>query len=112
MEANKCINCGLLNLAGDTRCQRCNDLLPEPGQTVSWTKLAPPPTHSWMADSTPPPRPVAPLTVNRKLFPCPDCGHNCSTSALACPQCGRPFSDKSMPQTAAAAPPPPPPAPN
>src|SRR5436853_7426593 len=94
MEANKCTNCGLINLEGDTRCQRCNDLLPPPGQTVSWTKLAPPPTHAWMADSTPP-QPLVPLTVNPKLCPCPDCGHNCSTSAVACPQCGKPFANKS-----------------
>ena len=97
MEANKCTNCGLINLEGDTRCQRCNDLLPQPGQTVSWTKLAPPPTHAWMADSTPP-QPVAPLTVNPKLFPCPDCGHNCSIAAVSCPHCGKPFSDKSAQQ--------------
>src|SRR5207253_2221481 len=71
MEVNKCTNCGLVNLEGDTRCQRCNDLLSEPGQTVSWTKVAPPPTHVWMADSTPP-QPLAALT-NPKLFPCPDC---------------------------------------
>lgn len=25
------------------------------------------------------------------LMICPDCGHECSTSATACPQCGRPF---------------------
>ena len=93
MEVNKCTNCGLVNLEGDARCQRCNDLLPEPGQTQSWTKLAPPPTHAWMSDSVSP-QPVAPL-INSKLFPCPDCGHRCSTSALACPQCGRPFSDSS-----------------
>lgn len=26
------------------------------------------------------------------LMICPDCGHECSTSAEACPQCGRPFA--------------------
>jgi len=26
------------------------------------------------------------------LFPCPECGHACSTKALACPSCGLPFN--------------------
>lgn len=100
MEVNQCTNCGLVNLDGDTRCQRCNDLLQRPSETVSWTKLKPPPVHSWMADPTPP-QPVAPLVPNPKLFPCPDCGHKCSRSALSCPQCGRPFEDKTtQPQPA------------
>ena len=91
MAINKCANCGLVNLAGEARCQRCNDLLPLPEQSGSWTKVTPPPTHSWMADSTPP-RPVAPLVANPNLFPCPDCGRACSKAAAVCPQCGRPFA--------------------
>jgi TM2 domain-containing membrane protein YozV len=105
MESNQCSNCGLINIAGDTRCQRCNDLLPQLNQTNSWTKVAPPPTHHWMSDSTPP-QPVTPLVTNPNLFPCPDCGRSCSTSAPSCPQCGRPFSARhTQPQ---AYPPPPP----
>ena len=101
MAVNKCANCGLVNLAGEARCERCNDLLALPDRSGSWpTKVAPPPVHSWMADSTPP-QPVAPLVANPNLFPCPDCGRSCSKSAAACPQCGRPF--------ASAAPTPPPP---
>lgn len=96
MEINKCANCGLVNLAGEVRCQRCNDLLSLPDQSGKWTKVAPPPTHSWMADSTPP-QPVAPLVSNPKLFPCPDCGRSCSKSAPACPQCGRPFAQRNAP---------------
>lgn len=30
------------------------------------------------------------------LFACPDCNHQCSTEALACPSCGRPFQSASM----------------
>jgi hypothetical protein len=97
MEANQCVNCGLVNLEGDTRCQRCNDILPLPGQTISWSKLTPPPTHAWMNDSVPQTQPAAPL-VSSKLFPCPDCGHKCSTSALSCPQCGRPFAERTTRQ--------------
>ena len=91
MEVNKCLNCGLVNLAGDTRCQRCNDLLTSESPQ-SWTKVAPPPAHNWMADSTPPQQ-VAPLKTKTNLFPCPDCGRACSISATSCPQCGRPFSN-------------------
>lgn len=98
MAINKCANCGLVNLAGVVRCGRCNDLLPLPDGSGSWTKVAPPPVHSWMADSTPP-QPVTPLAANPNLFPCPDCGRACSRAAAACPQCGRPFTP------AAAAPP-------
>jgi len=97
MEANQCANCGLINLEGDARCQRCNDLLPQAGQKISWSKLEPPPTHVWMSDAVPPTQASAPL-ASSKLFPCPDCGHRCSTSAVACPQCGRPFRDKATQQ--------------
>jgi len=103
MEANQCANCGLINLEGDARCQRCNDLLPQAGQKISWSKLEPPPTHVWMSDVVPPTQASAPL-ANSKLFSCPDCGHRCSTSAVACPQCGRPFRDKTTQQQPSAPP--------
>ncbi len=31
------------------------------------------------------------------LFPCPDCGRECSFAALACPNCGRPFPQPPSP---------------
>lgn len=98
MEVNRCSNCGLVNLEGDRRCQRCNDLLPEPGQTVSWTKVAPPPIHNWMNDSASEPKKVAPIKPN--LFPCPDCSQSVSVSAYSCPHCGRPFKTRTTQQTA------------
>jgi hypothetical protein len=40
-----------------------------------------------------------------RLIPCPDCGHQCSPSALSCPNCGRPFhkqvEEKAAPQDSA-----------
>lgn len=110
MESNQCSNCGLVNLAEDVRCQRCNDLLPQSDRTSSWTKVAPPPIHNWMSDPTPPQQAV-PLVTNPNLFPCPDCGRACSTSAPHCPQCGRPFAARSTQphaptQPLAASPPP------
>jgi hypothetical protein len=29
--------------------------------------------------------------TNPNLFPCPDCGRECSVAALSCPNCGKPF---------------------
>ena len=31
------------------------------------------------------------------LVPCPECGHQVSTSAVACPQCGHPLADQTCP---------------
>lgn len=62
--SKKCPRCGLVNFSDAEACKRCgNDLT---------------------AQSEPPP--PAP-----KLFPCPDCGKEISTSAAMCIHCGRPL---------------------
>lgn len=77
-----CPHCGRLNDAEHAFCGQCGTSLDAP---------TPPEPHQWMKNTAPPRRVVPRPQPNPKLFPCPDCGHDCSKAALACPQCGRPL---------------------
>ena len=110
-----CPGCGSLNPPEQTLCGQCGTSLDNPPV---------PEPHRWMSDTaaSAPPRKVAPQPPpppqprrSANLFPCPDCGRECSKSAAFCPQCGRPFAaqlpQKQQPQPPLVYQPPAPPQP-
>lgn len=85
-----CPACGKLSPPEQAVCGQCGTSLDNPPS---------PEPHQWMRDTLVTPQKVAPLPPppppprrSANLFPCPDCGRECSKSAAYCPQCGRPFA--------------------